>query len=64
MYVCVCHGIRCRDVRAVAETGKCRAADVFRAFEARPQCGKCLATMTALLAPPAELSRPDSDRAA
>ncbi|CAA7623759.1 bacterioferritin-associated ferredoxin [Magnetospirillum sp. UT-4] len=45
MYVCICHGIRCRDVKAVARKGGCRTADVFREAGAEPRCGICVNTI-------------------
>jgi len=50
MYVCVCHGLRCRDVREAARSGKACATEVFDHFEVLPRCGKCLASMSSLLA--------------
>ncbi len=49
MYVCVCHAIRCRDVKEAAGQGACRAAEVFRRAGVRPQCGRCLPTMREML---------------
>lgn len=49
MWVCICHGIRCRDVKEVAGSGACRAGDVFRHFQVKPQCGRCLPTIRTLL---------------
>ena len=42
MYVCNCHGIRERDVRAAIDGGASRPADVFRHCQSRPQCAKCV----------------------
>lgn len=50
MYVCVCHAIRCRDVKDAAGEGACRAADVFRRMQCKPQCGRCLPTIRSMLA--------------
>lgn len=50
MYVCVCHAIRCRDIRDAAQGGACRAADVFRRMECKPQCGRCVPTIRIMLA--------------
>lgn len=45
MYVCVCHGIRCRDVREAVGKGMARPDEVFRHFAVEPQCGRCVETM-------------------
>jgi bacterioferritin-associated ferredoxin len=43
MYVCLCHGFTDRQVRsAVSEGGAGSTAQVFRHFEAKPRCGKCV----------------------
>lgn len=49
MWVCLCHGIRCRDVKEAAGDGASRAGDVFRKFEVRVRCGKCVPTICNLL---------------
>jgi bacterioferritin-associated ferredoxin len=49
MYVCVCHAIRCRDVKAAAGEGVCRATEVFRRAGVKPQCGRCVSTMKDML---------------
>lgn len=49
MWVCICHGIRCRDVKDAADDGASRAVDVFRKFEVKVRCGKCVPTMRNLL---------------
>lgn len=49
MYVCLCHGIRCRDVRAARGEGVCRAGEIFRQLEIKPQCGRCMATIRDML---------------
>lgn len=57
MWVCLCHGIRCRDVKDAAGNGASRAGDVFRKFEVKVRCGKCVPTISNLLSeqsPPAE----------
>ena len=45
MYVCVCHGIKERDVVKAGCNGACRASDVFRQHGVKPKCGRCLPTM-------------------
>lgn len=49
MYVCVCHGIRCRDVRAARGEGVCRPGEIFRQLAVKPQCGRCMATIREML---------------
>lgn len=50
MYVCVCHALRERDVRRIIqEEGACTPADIFRAAEAEPCCGRCVPDMKVLL---------------
>lgn len=49
MWVCLCHGIRCRDVKDAAGNGASRVGDVFRQFEVRVRCGKCVPTICNLL---------------
>ena len=41
MYVCLCNGFTCRDVRRVIGEGASSVGGVFRACEARPNCGRC-----------------------
>lgn len=46
MYVCLCHGLNDRQVRAaIDEGGAGSAAQVYQHFECRPRCGKCVATV-------------------
>jgi bacterioferritin-associated ferredoxin len=43
MYVCLCHGINDRQVRsAIDEGGAGSAAQVYRHYDCRPRCGKCV----------------------
>lgn len=49
MWVCICHGINCRDVKDAAGNGASRVSDVFRQFEVRVRCGKCVPTICNLL---------------
>jgi bacterioferritin-associated ferredoxin len=49
MWVCICHGIRCRDVKDAAGNGAARVGDVFRQFDVRVRCGKCVPTICNLL---------------
>lgn len=45
MYVCLCHGLKSRDVEAAIVQGISRPADVHRHFGVEPQCGRCLSTI-------------------
>lgn len=49
MYVCNCHGIREREVRAAIDAGARRPAEVFRARQCRPQCAKCVCDMRQMI---------------
>jgi bacterioferritin-associated ferredoxin len=43
MYVCLCHGLNDRQVRAaIDEGGAGSAAQVYRHYDCRPRCGKCV----------------------
>lgn len=43
MYVCLCHGLNDRQVRsAIDEGGAGSAAQVYRHFDCKPRCGKCV----------------------
>jgi bacterioferritin-associated ferredoxin len=50
MWVCMCHSLRCHDVKTAANRGARRAAEVFHQFEVEPRCGKCVPTIRGLLA--------------
>jgi len=41
MYVCLCNGFTCRDVRKAIGEGAKTVGGVFRACDARPNCGRC-----------------------
>lgn len=41
MYVCLCNGFTCRDVRKAIGEGASSVGGVFRACDARPNCGRC-----------------------
>lgn len=45
MYVCICHGIKGRDVEAALAEGVRRPAELHRHFGVEPQCGRCMATI-------------------
>lgn len=67
MYVCLCNGFTCRDVRKAAADGAASVVGVHRALGTMPQCGRCGPTILGLVeeahgqrrqcvAEPAELS--------
>lgn len=61
MYVCLCHGINDRQVRAAIDEGNAgSAAHVFRHLECKPRCGKCVPFMTDMVTE-AKGSRPGCD---
>ncbi|OAN46699.1 bfd domain-containing protein (2fe-2S)-binding domain-containing protein [Paramagnetospirillum marisnigri] len=49
MYVCLCHGFTDRQVRSAVAEGAGNPSQVFRQFNAKPQCGKCVSTMRELV---------------
>ncbi|RAU20983.1 bfd domain-containing protein (2fe-2S)-binding domain-containing protein [Paramagnetospirillum kuznetsovii] len=49
MYVCLCHGFTDRQVRAAITEGAGNANQVFRQFNAKPRCGKCVSTVRELV---------------
>ena len=60
MYVCICNNLRCRDVQAARDCGARTPSQVFRAYEAEVQCGKCVDCMKNILREgslPSHLSR-------
>ena len=43
MYVCICNALRDSDLKdAAAEKNVSTPACVFKRFDTRPQCGRCL----------------------
>ena len=42
MYVCLCNGLRDRDLRPHISGGSCSVSMVYQACGCRPQCGKCV----------------------
>jgi bacterioferritin-associated ferredoxin len=48
MYVCLCHAITEREIRRHV-TADCSVSDVYRAQGVKPKCGKCVATICAML---------------
>lgn len=49
MYVCLCNGFTCRDVRRVVGEGAASVAAVYLACGARPNCGRCKETIREFL---------------
>lgn len=42
MFICVCNGIRDKDVSSSVANGCHSAASVFKELGCRPQCGQCV----------------------
>jgi bacterioferritin-associated ferredoxin len=49
MYVCICNGISDRTVRAAVAAGCRSVAQVYQAVGERPQCGKCVHQIRAMV---------------
>lgn len=49
MYVCVCNAITDREVHAAMAQGAVATDEVFRHFGTQERCGRCVATMRALM---------------
>jgi bacterioferritin-associated ferredoxin len=56
VFVCICNGLRERQVCAQREKGVRDAGEVFAALDCEPRCATCVPEITALLAevPPGE----------
>jgi len=51
MYVCLCHAISDREIRArCALSPSCSVAQIYRSQGVAPKCGKCVGTVRALIA--------------
>jgi len=64
MFVCLCNGFTERAVEAAVAAGSRSVAQVYRALDCRPQCGKCVPTVRAMVGSagcPAEPSAPGGD---
>lgn len=48
MYVCICHALNDKKVKAALDNGASTPASVFRHYECQVQCGKCVPTMRAM----------------
>jgi bacterioferritin-associated ferredoxin len=53
MYVCLCHGFTDGDVRCAAAPVAGTVADLYRALQVRPTCGKCVPMVRDLVRRPA-----------
>jgi bacterioferritin-associated ferredoxin len=49
MYICLCNSISDRTVRAVVAAGCRSVAQVYQAIGERPQCGKCVSQIRAMV---------------
>ena len=45
MYVCICHALNDKKVKAALDQGATTPASVFRHHNCQVQCGKCVPTM-------------------
>ncbi len=52
MYVCNCNGISERQVREALEERPRSAHCVFRRYDARPRCGRCVPEIQAMVQQP------------
>ncbi|NVK18414.1 MAG: (2Fe-2S)-binding protein [Methylocystaceae bacterium] len=42
MYVCICNGIREKEVKQAVNNGAATVARVFKAHGCKPECAKCV----------------------
>ena len=42
MYVCVCNGIRERDIQRALDEGVSTVSGIYRHLKHKPTCGKCV----------------------
>ncbi|MHA7871461.1 MAG: (2Fe-2S)-binding protein [Hyphococcus sp.] len=49
MYICICNALRDKQLKAAAGDDARTVADVFRRCGTRPQCGKCLHDVAAII---------------
>lgn len=45
MYVCICNGIKEKDVRAAVNSGADTVSRVFKSQGCKPECGNCIGCM-------------------
>jgi len=48
MYVCICHALNDKKVKAALDQGATTPASVFRHHNCQVQCGKCVPTMRSM----------------
>lgn len=48
MYVCICHALNDKKVKAAFDQGATTPASVFRHHNCQVQCGKCVSTMRSM----------------
>ena len=53
MYVCVCHALNDRQIKAACP-GACHPVEVQKRLGVRPQCGRCLSTIRDIMMEEAE----------
>lgn len=49
MYVCICNGIKDKDLARAVQAGSCCTASAYSYLGSTPQCGQCLETAEALI---------------
>ncbi|BAI71823.1 BFD-like (2Fe-2S)-binding domain protein [Azospirillum sp. B510] len=49
MYVCICHALNDKKVKAALDQGATTPASVFRHHDCQVQCGKCVPTMRSMV---------------
>lgn len=49
MYVCLCNGYRCHEVREVAREGARSVEEAYLMLGEGPCCGRCVATAQAMI---------------
>ena len=49
MYVCICNGFTCKDVKKLRGAGVSKSGQVYKKLGCKMQCGKCLETIDSLL---------------
>ncbi len=50
MYVCICHGLNDHQIKQAVCWGASRAAEVYKHFGVRPECGRCVSYVCEMLA--------------
>ncbi|PWC85815.1 (2Fe-2S)-binding protein [Azospirillum sp. TSH100] len=48
MYICICHALNDKKVKAAFDQGATTPASVFRHHNCQVQCGKCVSTMRSM----------------